>query len=200
MSRASCAPAAIRLAAALAAALGAGLCGCGPHAQIVLDQPFAPPGQRHLRLAGDTACRAAAGGRQSCVLTFPLPGAERGPRAFVLYLSAPDRCGDLAVDPADPAAVRGFLIQELGALAGRTDCIAGAVRCRPVWLRPDLRQLELDLRCADGTGIRGSAVLAEAPPAVQRIERQLAADIELLSGPPPRPDDGAAAGRTATAR
>jgi hypothetical protein len=178
---------AVRLTSAgLRAFLAAGtlllpLTGCARTVEVVLRQPTAPPSQQALKLAGEGAYHARAGDRQTCLLEFRLPGAAAGVRAFVLYVSAPDRLGTLAVKPEDPQAVRGFLIQEVGQRAGRTDLIAGTVCVRDVWLTPRFRKVDLNMRCEDGTEIEGHALVEGAASEVRAFERQYAADIRLLA-------------------
>jgi hypothetical protein len=163
------------------------LAGCGPRTEIVLRQPFAPPAQQILRLATDHGYRAVVDDRQTCVFTFPLPGAAAGPRAFIIYISAPDKPDTLPVAPENPEGVRGFLIQEIGALAGRSDFVGGTLRCRSVFLAPRLRRLDLDLRTADGAEIVGRATIGEAPREVLALEREFAGDVAQLAPPTSQP-------------
>ena len=156
------------------------LAGCGPHVNVTLQQPFAPPSQRNLELVARHAFRLTDGGRQRCLLTFPLPSADNGPQAFLLYFCGPDETGDLRIDPADPAATQGFLIQGVGALAGRTDFNAGQIRCRKPWYAPKRRQLEFDVRCTDGSRIIGQATVEDGPRTVRAFERDYAADIAQI--------------------
>jgi hypothetical protein len=169
------------------AAWGLLLAGCAPSAEFVLHQPFAPPAQQILKLTCERAYHAAAGDRQTSVLAFPLPGAMEGPRAFVIYLSSPNRMGRVAVAPHDPQGARGFLIQELGALAGRSDFAEGTVRYRRVLLAPRMRQLDVDIRTQDGAGISGRAYLEESPPGVESFEREFSADVASLAASQPTP-------------
>jgi hypothetical protein len=155
--------------------------GCGPKVELVLFQPFAPPSQQNLKLTSQRGCRAVSGDQQACLLTFPLPGAADGPRAFIIYLVAPSRLGKLMVDPDDRGPVRGFLIQEVGALAGRSDLAAGTVSFRKVLLAPHLRRLDIDVRTEDGAEIKGRAIVEDLPREVHSFEREFAADIAGLS-------------------
>lgn len=154
--------------------------GCGPRAEVALHQPFAPPSQQRLKLAGDRAFFATEADRQVCALTFALPGAADGPRAFVVYLCAPDARGRLPVAPFEPGACSGFLVQEVGSLAGRSDFLQGTVSCRNVWLAPNLRRLDLDVRCEDGVHITGRVVARRDPGRVQALEREFAGDVRLV--------------------
>ncbi len=169
------------------------LCGCGPQASIVLQQPFAPPAQRDLKLVSDQAFVTDSAGRSAAVATFGLPGARDGPRAFVLYLSLPPTGQTIPVAPFEESAAAGFLIQEVGALAGRSDFLTGTIQRRPVWFNPRLERLQLDVRCQDGTQISGQALLRRDARPVQSIEREFAADVRLLR---PTPADEERAGST----
>ena len=157
------------------------LAGCAPKIELVLRQPFAPPAQQNLRLTSDRGYHAVTGDWRTCVLTLPLPGAVDGPRAFVIYLSAPNAPGALPVAPESPQGVRGFLIQELGALAGRSDFVGGTLRCRSVFLAPRLRRLDLNLRTADGAELVGQATIEEAPREILAFEREFAGDVAQLA-------------------
>jgi hypothetical protein len=168
--------------------------GCGPWADFALHQPFAPPSQQVLRLTCERAYHAGAGDTQTSVMAFPLPGAVAGPRAFVMYLVSPNRTGRIAVTPHDPQGARGFLIQELGALAGRSDFAEGTVRYRPVPLAPRMRQLDLNVRTQDGAEIRGRAYLEESATGVESFEREFSADVASLTATQPAPVGSAADG------
>jgi hypothetical protein len=153
------------------------LAGCGHRAEIVLLQPDAPPSQQHIEVDSEAAYYAPEGQWQRCMLTFPLPGTHRGPRAFVVYIWAPNTIGESAVNRIDDGGVRGFLIQEIGHRAGRTDFAGGTVTFKKVWLRPQKRKVELDVVCEDGTTIQGAAVVMEAAATLQALEREFAADV-----------------------
>jgi hypothetical protein len=151
--------------------------GCTNHHQVFLLQDFAPPSQQRLALTSEVAAQADRGTQQTCVFTFPLPGAERGPRAFVLYLRLPAGKGTFGVGPN---GVGGFLVQEVGDLAGRTDITGGTVRAKGVWLRPSRRVLELDLTCSDGSAIRGKVTVTSDGGVVRALEQEFAADVRRL--------------------
>lgn len=163
------------------------LAGCAPKAELRLRQPFAPPSQQDLKLAGRSAYHTTTADRQTCLLTFPLPGAANGPRAFVIYVSAPDELGRMPVDPQDPRVVRGFLVQEVGKLTGRADFAEGEVRFRKVWLAPRFRRIGFNVRCDDGTVIQGQALVESVPTKVRTFEREYAADVALLGSPESQP-------------
>ncbi len=161
------------------------LTGCARKAEFTLRQPFAPPAQRNLKLLSDSSFYAVADDRATYAFSFPLPGSEAGPRAFVVYLSAPTRPPKVAADPADPLGVRGFLIQEVGALAGRCDFVRGTLEARTVPLAPRFRRLRLRLQTEDGAELAGQAVVEGLPRAVQTLEREFPADVASLLPPEP---------------
>jgi hypothetical protein len=165
------------------------LVGCARKAEFTLHQPFAPPAQQNLKLAGDWAFRAATldTERETYALAFPLPGAADGPRAFVVYFTAPRKTGKLAIASNDPQAVRGFMIQEVGALAGRCDFVAGTLEVRAVPLAPRLRKLLIQARTEDGAELEGQALVEDLPRAIQSFEREFSGDVASLS-PPPTPE------------
>jgi hypothetical protein len=162
------------------------LAGCGSHAEIVLQQSFAPPAQRHLALEAEQAYHAASSGRHACVLTFPLPGSDVGPRAYVMYFSVPSSTGYFAIHPGDPDGARGFLIQEIGSLAGRTDFAGGSIELKKRWMSAGTRKVVLDVRCLDGTKISGEAIATYDPGYVRVLEREYADDVALLTMTQPR--------------
>src|SRR5437868_2885388 len=92
--------------------------GCAPRAQVQLRQPHAPPTQQNIRLAGDWAYTALDGTRREFLLDFPLPQSKSGPRDFRLFLSLAANSNLQTIDPDDPSAARGFLIQAIGNLKG----------------------------------------------------------------------------------
>jgi len=157
-----------------------GLAGCVPNGEFVLHQPFAPPSQQNLKLTAARACHAADGDERMCALAFPLPGSAGGPRAFVVWLVFPDTLGTVPVSTEQHAGVRGFLIQELGALAGRSDFVEGTIRFQKVFLAPRQRRLDVDVLTEDGTRVTGRAVLEEMPVEVQTFQREFAADVAHL--------------------
>ncbi len=168
-----------RLAVALAAALLALASGCQqPTVSATLQQPFAPTSQQTLRLASRWGFWDQREGRQRWLLAFPLPGAEDGPRDFLIYLILDEPLGEQAVAPG---GVRGFLVQTVGALRGRTDFSGGTVRARKAALRPARRVVSLNLTCADGTHVVADATLEPAPHELYAFESEYAADVESLA-------------------
>ena len=114
------------------------------------------------------------------MLAFPLPGANEGPRDFLLYISAPADNGDFSIDSKDARAVRGFLIQEVGELKGKTIISSGQIQVRRVWLEPHLHRLDLRLRCEDDTTIQGRAIVRDNREELRNFKHRHAADILLL--------------------
>lgn len=165
------------------------LAGCTRSGEIVLEQPSAPPQQQYLRLASAWAFRAIDGDRQKCLLAFPLPGAMDGPRDFLVYFTAPTGTGELTIDADRPDATHGFLIQKVGDLRGRTDFAGGSLHCQEVWLAPRFRQMDLNVHCADGTVIRGRALVEDLPAEVRMFEREYAGDVQTLA-PESQPTEG----------
>jgi hypothetical protein len=163
------------------------LIGCARKAEFTLRQPFAPPAQQNLKLAGDWAFHAAAADCETYALAFPLPGAADGPRAFVVYFTGPKQTGKLVIGSNDLQAVRGFMIQEVGALAGRCDFVAGTLEVRAVPLAPRLRKLLIQARTEDGAELAGQALVEDLPRAIQSFEREFSGDVASLS-PPPAPE------------
>lgn len=168
------------------------LTGCAAPSSVVLHQPFAPRAQQTLELAAARAYYSCTCGQQTVAMTFPLPGARDGPRAFVLYLLAPDAGGALPVDPTSADGVRGFLIQEVGALAGRSDVQQGSVTVGRDWLSQSRRTIRIDLQCEDGTVITGTAQVQANPNEIRALESEFAGDVTVLA----QPETASAGGRT----
>ncbi len=166
--------------------------GCALRSEVVLKQPFAPSSQQELKLTSRWTFCASDAGRRNCLLAFPLPAAQDGPRDFLLYVSAPAGEGQFHVDPESSAGARGFFIQAVGDLKGKTTFTGGTIEVSGVWLRPGWRRLDLALRCDDGTEINGRAFLQEMPAEVQAFERRYAGDIALLTPAPSQPAEGEA--------
>ncbi|MFN0136578.1 MAG: hypothetical protein ACKVS9_10740 [Phycisphaerae bacterium] len=156
--------------------------GCGSEAKLVLIQPHAPQAQQQLRLASDWAFAAGTGaGTQQVLLDFPLPQSVSGPRDFRVFLALPEREGVLPIDPAQPEAGRGFLIQEVGQLRGKTVFSSGTVELTRPLLGGDAWLLKLDVRCEDGTKVAGKATVRPENQELSAFRQAYAADIQLLS-------------------
>jgi hypothetical protein len=169
--------------------------GCAPRARVELRQPTAPPAQRCLNLASASSCYSTESGPRRCLLGFPLPGSADGPHDFLLFLTTPDRDGWMPIDSQDPNAARGFLLQVVGELAGKSCLASGTVRYQRVPLQSKFRKLTIDARCADGTVIRGNAYVRADVHAVRDFAWRYAADVGALdvalaaSAPEDSPDD-----------
>jgi hypothetical protein len=175
-----------RAALVLAASLAVGgLAGCARQAEFTLRQPFAPPAQQNLHLTGQWAYTSARATGQSTALSFALPGAVDGPRAFVVYIATPRATGDFPVAVTAPQAARGFLIQELGTLAGRSDLVSGTARLHDVLGAPRVKKLDLDVHTADGAALHGTAWVEELPREMNVFEREFSADIAQLMSTAP---------------
>ena len=175
--------------AALLLLLGSVTLGCSRRAEVVLRQPFAPPSQQHMELKSRWAFSALTGGQRTCLLDFPLPRSDDGPRDFHIYLTFPDGGGELALARDEPDDARGFLIQEIGLLRGKTEFTDGTIRCRLVFLHARLRRLDLDVRCADGASISGRAYVEIDELEMRHFEREFAADVSALRPGDVEPDE-----------
>lgn len=169
---------------ALAVAALSWVAGCTRTTTITLNQPFAPHAQQSLRLESRWAFSDARDGRAQYLLAFPLPGAEAGPRDFLVYVDAPDRSAEIAIAADEPAAARGFLIQAVGELRGRTAFSGGRLRRSDVLLQPRRKRLELDFTCADGTRIFGTAFVEHSTYELGAFESRYAADVATLAVTP----------------
>ncbi|MBU0637707.1 MAG: hypothetical protein KKB50_02490 [Planctomycetes bacterium] len=159
----------------------AGVVGCAPRAELVLHQPFAATSQRELQLSSQCAFCDSEDSRRSCLLAFPLPGASDGPHDFLVYLDAPAAKGRIPIDATQPQSARGFLIQSVGRLAGKTVFSSGTIRCRKVWYAPRLYRFDLDVSCDDGSRITGTARVAPDEQPMRTFARTHAADIAALA-------------------
>jgi hypothetical protein len=155
--------------------------GCSPKAEIVLHQPFAPPSQQELKLTSNWAFEAAADDRRVWLLAFPLPSAPDGPRDFHLYLSTPDGVENFAVDPTSATGVRGFLIQEVGQLRGKTVVTGGQVRISRPWFDWRRYAVDLNLACSDGSVIIGRALAQPLGTEIAAFERRYSGDVLALT-------------------
>jgi hypothetical protein len=165
------------IAAGLLLAVAAG---CTRQNTVVLHQPFAPPPQQRLVLRSSWLFSAIQDERSRYLLAFPLPGATSGPRDFLLYLTLPNGPGTYCVAADGDDAARGFLVQAVGRLKGKTEFVGGQVRVDDVWLASGQRQIELDVHCADGTHITGQTRVRAADGELRAFERRYAADIAQL--------------------
>lgn len=113
-----------------------------------------------------------------------------------MYLTAPNTLGTIAVDPNADDAAHGFLIQEVGALKGRSDFATGAVTVTAPRHQPRVRRLALDVQTDDGARIVGTARLEILPKAVEALEREFAGDVAQLTEREPRDEGGTRARST----
>ncbi len=165
------------------------LSGCTASARATLEQEFAPAAQRRLTLASDWAFSAADGQQTRCLLAFPLPGAQDGPRDFLLYVRAPAGAGEVGVAGEQPGAARGFLIQRVGALRGKTLLRSGTLRITRDWPSRDRAWLRFQFVTDDGARITGDARTLDDPRELTQFEREHAGDIAALEQPQTRPAD-----------
>jgi hypothetical protein len=174
--------------------------GCATPPRVQLNQPFAPPSQRFLALTPATAATTAADGRRAVLVGFTLPGATSGVRAYSLYLTFDDAAGHKPVDDDAEDAARGFFLQEVGQLKGKSVCAAGEIRYEPAGLLQPEDQLTLDVRCEDGTYLYGAVPLRTDPAAVRAFERRYAGDLLALRKSAPSPADSESPEATAPRR
>ncbi len=153
---------------------------CRPAADVVLVQPFAVARQREVHLTAREAYSWRDGERQKCLVVFALPGSEWGPPAYRLYLDLPAGAGASGIGSGD-AAARGFLLQETGQYAGRSNLSGGSLRWRKRWLSSELA-LVIDTTAEDGTRVHGAARLRERPQLVKHFEQLHAGDVATLRG------------------
>lgn len=172
--------------AALASLLAVGAGGCASGPRLTVLQRHAPADQRRLELTGGDAVTAIPKpGRRICVLGFPLPGSNVGPRDFVVYLECADTLGQQPIQaPAagDDRTVRpaqGFFVQEVGALAGKTPLVDGRVVLERSRFE-NVLTITLQATCRDGTKLTGKLRLLPDEEAVRRYVRQYRADIAAM--------------------
>lgn len=151
-----------------------------PRATVRLLQPTAPPMQQNIKLAANWSYTSAAGARRECLLDFPLPHAQNGPRDFRLYLSLAATDQPQGIDATDPEGARGFLIQVVGERRGKTEFTGGTVRLRPVPLDRRRFRLEIDATCEDGAQVMGTATVVEDEDELRAFKRRYALDIAAL--------------------
>ena len=168
----------------------AALAGCAPTSRLTLIQPDAPAAQQRMELASDWARTTVEQGRRWALLDFPRPGSKDGPADFRAFVALPAAngawtfAGDRGADLQH--AAQGFLIQVVGRRRGKTEFAGGSVR---TWTLPLARRLriELDARCADGTTLRGRAVLRDDDGTLRRFLRDYAGDVAALGAPTTQP-------------
>lgn len=163
-------------------------------AQLVLEQPHAPPAQQHIDLASDWAYLDSGPQRRELLLDFPLPGRKEGPRDFRIYLDLPAGAEVATISQDASGGGRGFFIQEVGRMRGKAVITHGTVRLQDnLWTLGQPR-VDLDVRCDDGTRISGSARPTLSGQELGAFRRRYAADIaalhpevarsQLTAGPP----------------
>lgn len=165
-----------------ATVLAAVLCGCQPQPGLRLLQPTAPYSQREIPLSTDRAHYVVRSDQLIALLEAPLPGAKDGPPAFEVYLVLQDRPDSQIVGPVEQADARGFLIQDVGRLAGKSHLESGVLTVRRVWLKSRYR-LEIDAETDDGARLVGDIELTPRGEAIARFERRRAADVAALNDP-----------------
>ncbi|MEP0847572.1 MAG: hypothetical protein HRF50_12250 [Phycisphaerae bacterium] len=177
------------------------LAACAPRATVTLDQPHAPLSQRRLELSSDWSYTLSGGGAREVLLDFPLPGRKDGPRDFRLFVQLPDDQPVAHTVRSDPSAARGFFLQEVGRMRGKTEFTGGTVRASRVFLQPGRRRIDLHLECDDGTRITGRALVEENSEELSSFRRKFAADVLALhaESQPTQPSAAPTASRPAPA-
>lgn len=153
---------------------------CAPRATITLDQPHAPVSQQRMELSSAWGYTFSGGGTREVLLDFPLPGRKDGPRDFRLFLQLPDGQPVTHAGRDDPSAARGFFVQEVGRMRGKTEFTGGTVGTGGVFLQPGRRRIDLQLECDDGTRIAGRAFVEENAEELRAFRRRFAADVLAL--------------------
>ena len=167
--------------AGLALLAWVGGAGCRTSERILVSQPFAPPSQAELALTPSGAYFEDAGARRRVLLEFPLPGARSGFPAFHVYLDVP-RDADIAeIDRIDPVAARGFFIQEVGQLRGKSVFSRGEIRSASILFVRDAHRMTLELADTAGMRITGRARVERNEPLVRQFRLRHAADVALLA-------------------
>ena len=160
--------------------------GCGPLARVELHQPGRQGQKLRMHLESNWAHFAAGEAGDRVLLAWPLPGARAGRKHYELYLRLPAGGGTFAIDPdaGDRAKAAGFLIQETGRLAGLARVQQGTVTISGGKGR---RTGRLDVRCTDGTEVRGDFRTVRSDLTVRFFEDDHAADVRALA---PANEDG----------
>lgn len=156
-------------------------------ATVTVQQEHAPPSQKKMTLKSDWAFTARQDDRRLCLADFTLPGAVDGPRDFRVFVILPGSADSAEIGHGESAA-RGFFLQKVGRLRGKTEFTSGSVQLSTSRLNPRQRQLRLvDVQCADGTRLDGIAGLRESEDELRVFLLQHAGDVAALdSGAPGR--------------
>ncbi|MCK6457008.1 MAG: hypothetical protein L6Q92_10825 [Phycisphaerae bacterium] len=164
---------------------GAALCllisGCGAAARVSLEQPFLAGPEQRLHLTSESVRFASGGGTDRVLVEFPLPGAWSG-RHYLLYVRVPSKTGSYEIaQPFGGERVGGFFIQLFGDHRGLTGFASGRVDVRGVLAAPSKRRCELDVKCTDGSLIRGTLVAQRDELGLREFEeRTNRGDVQAL--------------------
>ena len=173
-------PMGVLLGLAPAAAAG---CAPGPDGELHLLQPQLEGWQSDVHLLTRHVLWRQGDGLERLPAQFPLPGAMTGAPTYLLYLRWPAGTREPAVGKADPAAAHGFFIQLRGEHAGLAEFTGGTILIDPNG--SDARaphRITLDLRCEDGTRVRGQLSPRRDDWRVQQFEtRDRPADVAALT-------------------
>lgn len=157
--------------------------GCLSQPSVTLYQSFAPSGQRELRLRDARVSISSKPDSRTIAAVFSRPGSDIASRDFVLYLVVPPGNGEWVADPNSSGGVRGFLIQAVGELRGKTTIAGGSIVVqRHPWPNHHEFGIDIALRCEDETRIVGHVTADEAAYQTLLVERRYAADVVELVG------------------
>ncbi len=163
------------------------LTGCAKSAvTLSIQQDHAPPSQRNMTLTSDWAFTARQDDRRLCLADCSLPGSVDGPRDFRVFVILPASVEAAEVGRGTGAA-RGFFLQKVGRLRGKTEFASGKVKLRTGRFNKNQHEIELEVECADGTKISGTAKLRASDDELRVFLMQHAGDVAALDAATPGP-------------
>jgi hypothetical protein len=162
-----------------------GAAGCGPRTKAELYQPRQDGRQQLLELESRWANFAADdAAADRWLLAWPLPGSIIGQKQYLLYMRLPRGGGEFGFGPDAGGANQavGFFIQRAGRLAGLTPIVRGQINASS---GKKLRKGTLQLKCGDGTEIKGTFRAERADFTVGFFEDDHRSDVAALIQPAP---------------
>lgn len=161
--------------------------GCATSAvTLSIQQDHAPPSQKNMTLKSDWAFTARQDDRRLCLADCSLPGSVDGPRDFRLFVIFPGNVESAEVGRG-PGSARGFFLQKVGRLRGKTEFASGSVKLSTGRLNRNQHEIDLDVECADGTKIIGKARLRVSDDELRIFLMQHAGDVAALDAATPGP-------------
>lgn len=161
--------------------------GCASSAvTLSIQQDHAPPSQRNMTLKSDWAFTARQDDRRLCLADCSLPGSVDGPRDFRVFVILPGNVEAAEVGRGAGAA-RGFFLQKVGRLRGKTEFSSGRVKLSTTRLSRNQHEIALDVECKDGTKISGTARLRLSDDELRLFLMQHAGDVAALDAATPGP-------------